>query len=120
MYPIVAQPSQTLYFRFWAQYVTELYSTEARILTCNMNLTETDLQSWSFNDKIYIKDTYYRILSISYDANAPGTAQVELIRKLDDIEVCADTPSGLLNNTNIVIFNDSTQSVSRLWQQGVL
>ena len=111
MYPIVAQPSQTLYFRFWAQYVTELYSTEARILTCNMNLTETDLQSWSFNDKIYIKDTYYRILSISYDANAPGTAQVELIRKLDDIEVCADTPSGLLNNTNIVIFNDSTQSV---------
>ena len=111
MYQIAAQPSQTLYFRFWAQYVTELYSTEARILTCNMNLTETDLQSWSFNDKIYIKDTYYRILSISYDANAPGTAQVELIRKLDDIEVCGDTPSGLLNNTNIVIFNDSTQSV---------
>ena len=107
MYPIVAQPSQTLYFRFWATYVLELYSTEARVLSCNMNLTEADLQGWSFNDKIYIKDTYYRILSISYDANAPGTAQVELIRKLDDIEVCADTPTGLLSNSDIVTFNNS-------------
>ncbi len=108
MYPISAQPSQTLYFRFWATYVLELYSTEARVLSCNMNLTEADLQGWSFNDKIYIKDTYYRILSISYDANAPGTAQVELIRKLDDIEVCADTPTGLLANSDIVTFNNSS------------
>lgn len=108
MYPIVAQPANTLYFRFWATYVLELYSTEARVLSCNMNLTEADLQSWSFNDKIYIKDTYYRILSISYDANAPGTAQVELIRKLDDIEVCADTPTGLLANSTIVTFNNSS------------
>ena len=107
MYPIVAQPANTLYFRFWATYVLELYSTEARVLSCNMNLTEADLQSWSFNDKIYIKDTYYRILSISYDANAPGTAQVELIRKLDDIEVCADTPTGLQANSDIVTFNNS-------------
>jgi hypothetical protein len=108
MYPIVAQPAHTLYFRFWATYVLELYSTEARVLSCNMNLTEADLQSWSFNDKIYIKDTYYRILSISYDANAPGTAQVELIRKLDDIEVCADTPTGLYPNSDIVTFNNSS------------
>ena len=107
MYPISAQPANTLYFRFWATYVLELYSTEARVLSCNMNLTEADLQGWSFNDKIYIKDTYYRILSISYDANAPGTAQVELIRKLDDIEVCADTPTGLLANSDIVTFNNS-------------
>jgi hypothetical protein len=107
MYPISAQPANTLYFRFWATYVLELYSTEARVLSCNMNLTEADLQSWNFNDKIYIKDTYYRILSISYDANAPGTAQVELIRKLDDIEVCADTPTGLQANSDIVTFNNS-------------
>jgi len=108
MYPISAQPAHTLYFRFWATYVLELYSTEARVLSCNMNLTEADLQGWSFNDKIYIKDTYYRILSISYDANAPGTAQVELIRKLDDIEVCADTPTGLYPNSDIVTFNNSS------------
>ena len=108
MYPIVAQPAHTLYFRFWATYVLELYSTEARVLSCNMNLTDADLQSWNFNDKIYIKDTYYRILSISYDANAPGTAQVELIRKLDDIELCADTPTGLYPNSDIVTFNNSS------------
>lgn len=108
MYPIVAQPANTLYFRFWATYVLELYSVEARILSCNMYLTEEDLQGWSFNDKIYIKDTYYRILSISYDANAPGTAQVELVRKLDDIEVCADTPTGLKANSDIVTFNNSS------------
>jgi len=107
LYPIAAQPSQTLYFRFWATYVLELYSVEARTMSCQMRLTEQDLQTWRFNDKIYIKDTYYRILSISYDANAPGTAQVELIRKLDDIELCADTPTGLYPNSNIVTFNNS-------------
>jgi hypothetical protein len=107
LYPIAAQPSQTLYFRFWATYVLELYSVEARTMSCQMRLNEQDLQTWRFNDKIYIKDTYYRILSISYDANAPGTAQVELIRKLDDIELCADTPTGLYPNSNIVTFNNS-------------
>jgi hypothetical protein len=105
MYPIVVNPRDTLYVRFWGTYVLELYSTEARVLTCNMNLTEADLQSWSFNDKIYIKDTYYRILSISYDANAPGTAQVELIRKLDDITLCSDTPTGMFGQ--VIIFNNS-------------
>jgi hypothetical protein len=108
LYPIAAQPSQTLYFRFWATYVLELYSVEARTMSCQMRLNEQDLQTWRFNDKIYIKDTYYRILSISYDANAPGTAQVELIRKLDDIELCADTPTGLYPNSNIVTFNNSS------------
>ena len=107
LYPIAAQPAHTLYFRFWATYVLELYSVEARTMSCQMRLTEQDLQTWRFNDKIYIKDTYYRILSISYDANAPGTAQVELIRKLDDIELCADTPTGLYPNSNIVTFNNS-------------
>lgn len=107
MYPIIAQPVNTLYFRFWATYVLELYSVEARILTCNMNLTEADLQGWSFSDKIYIKDTFYRILSLGYDANAPGTAQVELIRKLDDVSVCADKPTGLEANSDIVTFNNS-------------
>ena len=105
MYPIVVNPRDTLYVRFWGTYVLELYSTEARVLSCNMNLTEADLQSWSFNDKIYIKDTYYRILSISYDANSPGTAQVELIRKLDDITLCSDTPTGMVGQ--VIIFNDS-------------
>lgn len=105
MYPIVVNPRDTLYVRFWGTYVLELYSTEARVLSCNMNLTEADLQSWSFNDKIYIKDTYYRILSISYDANAPGTAQVELIRKLDDITLCSDTPTGMFGQ--VIIFNNS-------------
>ena len=107
LYPIIGQPAHTLYFRFWATYVLELYSVEARTMSCQMRLTEQDLQTWRFNDKIYIKDTYYRILSISYDANAPGTAQVELIRKLDDIELCADTPTGLYPNSNIVTFNNS-------------
>lgn len=106
MYPLASQPWEGLYFRFWAEYVLELYSRDARILSCNMNLTEADLQSWSFNDKIYIKDTYYRILSISYDANAPGMAQVELIRKLDDIALCSNVPTGMAGE--FVLFNDST------------
>ena len=105
-YPVEVNPFNTLYFRFWAQYVTELYSKDARIMTCSMRLTQRDLAGWSFNDKIYIKDTYYRIISLSYDASDPSICNVVLQRKLDDIAVCEDVPTS--NAGRIVKFNGST------------
>lgn len=107
-FPIEANPANTLYFEYWAQYVTELYSEEARLLKCTIRLTRQDLNDFEFSDRIYIRDSYYRVLKLSYDANVEGVCSVELIKELSDIEVCADVPTGFDDRNNFILFNNST------------
>ncbi len=106
-FPIEANPANTLYFEYWAQYVTELYSEEARLLKCTIRLTRQDLNDFEFSDRIYIRDSYYRVLKLSYDANVEGVCSVELIKELSDIEVCADVPTGFDDRNNVITFNNS-------------
>ena len=101
-------PWRTLYFRFWAQYVKELYSEEARIMKCTMRLSKGDLAAFEFSDRIYIRDSYWRVLKLSYDANVEGVCQVELIKELSDVTICADTPTGYDDRYNFILFNSST------------
>ena len=107
--PIEANPANTLYFDYWAQYVAELYSDEARIMTCTMRLSKQELADFEFSDNIYLKDSYWRVLKINYDSNVEGTAKVELIKILSDVEICADTPTGLNQRFNYILFNNSTE-----------
>jgi hypothetical protein len=108
-FPIEANPANTLYFQYWAQYVTELYSEEARIMTCTMRLSKVDLADFEFSDRIFIKDSYYRVRSLSYDANVEGTCQVELIKELSDVDICEDEPTGYASRYNFILFNNSTE-----------
>ena len=107
-FPIPVNPANTLYFEYWAQYVTELYSDEARLMTCTMRLDKRELADFEFSDNIFIKDSYWRVLKISYDSNVEGTCTVELIKILSDIAVCEDTPTGISERYNVILFNDST------------
>lgn len=106
--PIEANPANTLYFEYWAQYVAELYSYEARIMTCTMKLSKQELADFEFSDNIYLKDSYWRVLKINYDSNVEGTAKVELIKILSDVDICEDTPTSYSNRYNVVLFNNST------------
>ncbi len=108
LYSIAVNPRDTLYIRFWAQYVTELYSSTARILTCSVRLNEADIADLQFNDQVYINDSFYRILSVSFDANEPSVAKAQLIKKLDDLAICADTPTSLRTGANEILFNNTT------------
>ena len=107
-FPIASNPINTLYFEYWAQYVKELYSEEARIMKCTMRLSKGDLAAFEFSDRIYIRDSYWRVLKLSYDANVEGVCQVELIKELSDVTVCADTPTGYDDRYNFILFNSST------------
>ena len=93
--PVDLAPWRTLYFTYWAQYVKELYSEEARIMKCTMRLSKGDLAAFEFSDRIYIRDSYWRVLKLSYDANVEGVCQVELIKELSDVTICADTPTSI-------------------------
>ena len=108
-FPIEANPANTLYFEHWAQWVAELYSEEARLLKCTMRLSKVDLADFEFSDRIFIKDSYYRVRRLNYDANVEGVCDVELIKELSDIEVCADEPTGYASRYNFILFNNSTE-----------
>jgi hypothetical protein len=72
-----------------------LYSSDARKLTAFFRLTRSELATFEFSDKIYIKDTYWRILSISYDATSEDLVKVELLKVLGDIRDCQFIPFGI-------------------------
>jgi hypothetical protein len=107
-FPINIPPWRTLYFQYWAQYVKELYSEEARIMTCTMRLSQADITGFEFSDRIYLKDSYWRVQKLSYDANVEGVCQVELIKELSDVAICDDTPTGFDDRYNFILFNSST------------
>lgn len=110
-FPITANPVNTLYVKYWAQYVAELYSEEARIMTCTMRLTRTEIANFEFSDNIYIKDSYWRVLKLSYDANVEGVCEVTLLKILSDISPCEDVPTGYATSrANFILFNDSTET----------
>ena len=89
---LLVSPLNTLYYQYWRPWVNELYSSDARKMTASFRLTKADLATFEFSDKIYLKDTYWRILSISYDATSEDLAKVEMIKVLGDIRDCAWLP----------------------------
>tara|TARA_R110002050_G_scaffold39563_2_gene96740 strand:+ start:300 stop:2534 length:2235 start_codon:yes stop_codon:yes gene_type:complete len=107
---IQAHPLKTLYYKYWMSYVNELYSESSRLLTAYIKLTRADIQDFEFSDRIFIKDTYYRILKISnYDATTGGVVKVDLIKILSDISDCAYTPTGQLTS-GVITFNSSASN----------
>ena len=109
---VEANPLNTLYFKYWRPFVNELYSSDARKLTAFFRLTRSELATFEFSDKVYIKDTYWRILSISYDATSEDLVKVELLKVLGDIRDCQFIPSGIDKaNGNIQFTNTSGQTV---------
>lgn len=107
LYEIAVNPRDTLYIRFWAAYVKELYSEEARILRCTLRLNEADLGLLDFNDLIYINDQKYRLLSLTYDANEPTTSKAEFIMVLTTSALCEDNPTSYASSQNVILFNNS-------------
>jgi len=102
-----SHPVNTQYYRYWMGFVNELYSADSRKITAFIKLSRADIQDFEFSDRIFIKDTYYRILKIAnYDATTGGAVQVQLIKILSDISDCPDQPTGQ-NSSGEITFNGS-------------
>ena len=81
-----------MYERYWNAYIQELYSPLARIFTGYFNIDSQDLYNLSFDDVIFIKNAYFRVLKI-YDAPLTETAvvKVDLVKLLDYQVIANDT-----------------------------
>ena len=96
--------NNTLYGKYWKPYLDNIYSDQARIMECNLNLTEVDIFTFSFADEYFIKETYWRILKISnYQVGGKASTKVTLIKSLDTrlgCNNCDDVIGTLANGSN--------------------
>ena len=80
----IGQLGQDVFVRYWQNYINNVYSPNARKMTAYFNLDSEDLRLLTFDDVIFIKDSYWRILKV---LDAPlgevATIKVELIKLLD-------------------------------------
>ena len=90
---IIANPYENLYNRYWRNYYRELYDGQARILEGMFALTLNDIFTFQFSDKIWIIDSWWRVLEINgYVVGEQDMTSVKLIRVLDINNDCDIIP----------------------------
>jgi uncharacterized delta-60 repeat protein len=98
--------TNTGYALYYENYVNDLLSTDARMLTAYFNLNVTDINNLEYKDLIFIKDAYYRINKIeNFSLIESSVTKVELVKLLRvdinydctidaTVELYSGTPSG--------------------------
>ena len=99
LHTIVANPYDNLYNKYWRNYYREIYDGQARIMEAYFTLTLNDILSFKFSDKMWLMDSYWRILEINeYVVGGMEATKVKLIRILDIDNLCNVTPDFTANN----------------------
>ena len=77
-------PKENTFNKCWQQYLDNIFNKEARILTANLKLNSVDIANLEYNDRIFIKDSYYRVNKVSnYAFGKDVSTRVELVKILD-------------------------------------
>jgi hypothetical protein len=89
-----AFPVNNLFNRFWRRYYNEIYDEQSRIMEAYFTLDLNDYKSIQFNDVIFVKDSYWRVLEISdYVVGQRVSSKCKLIKIIDIPEACGFTPN---------------------------
>jgi hypothetical protein len=80
-YPVQTSP-YTLYNSFWREYIDNTYSNETKRFTGKFYLEPIEIYQTKLTDKIFVKDSFYRIEKIN-DGNLiePQFTEVQLIKE---------------------------------------
>ena len=90
---IKCNPRNTLYYQYYHPMIGELYSSDARFMTCFLKLDAQDVATFTFGDRIVIKNEAYRIYKIKYVANDESAyAEVTLQREVPSDRLCTYIP----------------------------
>ena len=78
--PGVGSPvPDNLFNLYWLPYYSELYNPNTRIMTIKVNLSPADINTFKFNDKVFIKNRVFRVNKIDYKPNDLATVEFILI-----------------------------------------
>ena len=92
LFPNVAGGTlNTLYNMYWADYFNELYNINTRIMTIKVNLNSSDINTFKFNQKVFIKNRLFRVNRIDYKPNDLSTVEFILIPSSGDERVVAQS-----------------------------
>ena len=90
---IYTNPYNNLFNQYWRTYMNALYSPEARMMEASFALSLRDILTFQFSDKIWIQDSYWRIIEINdYKVGNLESTKVKLLKFLEDTEDCTSTP----------------------------
>jgi len=103
-------PFYFMFRKYWAKYIDEIYSDEARMMECKVFLSAQDVRDLNFNDKVYIDESYWRVLNISnYEVSGENACNVSLLKILDKGEWdCTLRPDEYLPNGTVTFVNAQT------------
>jgi hypothetical protein len=74
--PGVGSPvPNNLFNLYWLPYYSELYNPNTRIMTIKVNLSPADINTFKFNDTVYIKNRVFRVNKIDYKPNDLATVE---------------------------------------------
>jgi hypothetical protein len=112
-HPIEVMPLHTLFDRYWRQYIAELYDSEQKIMEAYFKLSVTDVFGLKFNDNIWVKDSFWRVIELTdYIVADEQVTKCKLIRLLDIGAICQYTPSTINASTGAVDFLDYNGDIS--------
>lgn len=103
---IIANPYNNLFNVYWRPYLNSIYSEQARMMECFVALELTDILNFSFADRIFIKDAWWRVLEITdFVMGEMESCKVTLLKIIDTVPDCDSTPIGVLSD-GVVVFHD--------------
>ena len=72
------------FYNYWSQLFSEIYSSDARVMTCDININYTELYDLKFNDNLYLDGCFWRVLSISnFAVGGTSLAKAKLIKVIN-------------------------------------
>jgi hypothetical protein len=99
---IVASPYANLYNLYWRRYYEELYSPQSRVMEAYVKLNVSDVATLQFSDKIWIQDSWWRLLEINnYIVGDTQPTLCKFARIVNSAPICSLTPTSRNGNGTI-------------------
>ena len=106
LHPVDSIPHKTLYARYWNDYIENIYAPDARIMEAFFALEFADIYDFKYNDEIFIKDSYWRILEIKdYVVGMQESVKVKLMKLVSVTPDCLLTPVAIDTNGQVQFYD---------------
>ena len=73
------QPSETLYSKYWQEYIELLYDPTTRLINCSANIPLADYFKMELNDIVEFRSNYYHLRAINNYNLVTGQCQIQLL-----------------------------------------
>jgi hypothetical protein len=103
------------YYDYWSQYINEVYSDEARIMECYIDLSAADIKTFAgngFQNTYFIKNCLWRVISINnYLVGGNKSTKVTFLKVIEKLQsTCDATPS--FTDTGLMTWVDNATGAS--------